>query len=62
MCASNQRNGIWKADVNVFTYKKAYMQVDFGADATGGVVALFDDEVVYANNYDHWWNYGNDNW
>lgn len=55
MCNSKKKNGLWKIDVTIFVSYKGYFQLDFGADFVGGVVAHVDDNLVYAENWDHYW-------
>jgi len=31
--------------------------LDLGADFMGGVTAYLDDELVYAEDWDHYWNW-----
>jgi hypothetical protein len=43
-------------DIYHYSSYKGHFQLDFGADACGGVAGYLDDALFYEGNYDHWWD------
>lgn len=61
MCGSKKKNGIWKLDFSIFVSKKGYYELPILGDFVGGVAAYADGVLIYAQNWDHYGNWGNTN-